>query len=129
MNFSCHAAQASKGNYQKTCYKTPTCRPRLYWFPKNDSRNVPPIDDWPDVHLMFTTGCRSALGAHVVKGDRGAFPHLVHLEIVVNRNSFFTKTLRPFLKTEILVETNILSETLISAKTASFNRNTLFRPL
>ena len=32
LNCSCHAAQASKGNSQKTCYKTlyTTCRPRLY---------------------------------------------------------------------------------------------------
>ena len=32
MNCSCHAAQASKENFQKTCYKTfyTTCRPRLY---------------------------------------------------------------------------------------------------
>ena len=31
LNCSCHAAQASKGNFQKTCYKTffSTCRPRL----------------------------------------------------------------------------------------------------
>ena len=32
MNCICHAAQASKGNFQKTCYKTfsTNCRPRLY---------------------------------------------------------------------------------------------------
>ena len=32
LNCICHAAQASKGNFQKTCYKTfsTTCRPRLY---------------------------------------------------------------------------------------------------
>ena len=32
LNCSCHAAQASKGNFQKTCYKTfyTTCLPRLY---------------------------------------------------------------------------------------------------
>ena len=32
LNCSCHAAQASKGNFQKTYYKTfyTTCRPRLY---------------------------------------------------------------------------------------------------
>ena len=32
LNWTCHAAQASKGNVQKTCYKTfySTCRPRLY---------------------------------------------------------------------------------------------------
>ena len=32
LNCSCHAAQASKMNFQKTCYKTfsSTCRPRLY---------------------------------------------------------------------------------------------------
>ena len=31
---SCHAAQASKGNFQLTCYKTSssTCRPRLYMY-------------------------------------------------------------------------------------------------
>ena len=30
--YSCYAAQASKENFQKTCYKTSssTCRPRLY---------------------------------------------------------------------------------------------------
>ena len=32
---SCHAAPASRGNFQKTCYKTfySTCRPRLYICP------------------------------------------------------------------------------------------------
>ena len=32
LNCSCHAAQATNRNFQKTCYKTfnSTCRPRLY---------------------------------------------------------------------------------------------------
>ena len=34
LNCSCHAAQASTGNFQKTCYTTfsSTCRPRRYFW-------------------------------------------------------------------------------------------------
>ena len=43
MNCSCHAAQASKGNFQKTCYKTfyATCRPRLYLGEHEDAAGEP----------------------------------------------------------------------------------------
>ena len=42
--------------------------------------SLQPVHDGSDVQLIFITRCGSSLGTHIVKGDRSAFLHLVHLE-------------------------------------------------